>query len=357
MRKIISIIIFSILVVESYAQFSKVGTAGLQFLKIGVEPRGAGMAGAYSALSDDATGLYWNPAGIALVNRPGLVVSDVEWFADIRNTFLGYVLPRGDAGTFGLSITALTMASEDVNTEALPDGSGFSWSASDIAVGLSWAKMFLPEFSFGATAKLIQERIWDITGTSIAFDLGAYVNPKIFGSLRAAFVIKNFGSDIVYSGGQLAKALLPSDYPPGTGPIDVELLSGPVPLPLQLKFGIAYDFVAAANNRLTGALELTHPNDGAEKIHLGVEYELLKTLALRVGYVYDPDKRGYTISADSSGTAVETEEAGFGSVLEGPSFGVGVSRRIGRTTCLVNYAGEVKKWLGLQHRVSLGFSF
>lgn len=357
MRKIILIIIGAMLVSSSFAQFSKIGTAGVQFLKIGVEPRGVGMAGAFSALCDDVTGLYWNPAAIALVERPGLVVSDVEWFADIRNNFLGYVLPRGEAGIFGLSITALTMASEDVNTEALPDGSGFSWNASDIAIGLSYARMFLPEFSFGLTAKLIQERIWDITGTSVAFDFGAFLYPKIFGSLRAAFVVKNFGSDMVYRGGELSTALLPSDYPPGTGPIDVELEGSSVPLPLQLKLGLAYDFLALEKNRLTAALELTHPNDGAEKIHLGLEYELLKTLALRVGYVYDSDKRGYGFSADSLGNAVETAEAGFGAALEGPSFGIGITRPIGKTTYLVNYAGEYKKWLGLQHRVSLGLYF
>ena len=49
-----------------YSQFgvSKVGTTAAQFLKIGVGARAIGMGGAFVAVADDATAIYWNPAGI-----------------------------------------------------------------------------------------------------------------------------------------------------------------------------------------------------------------------------------------------------------------------------------------------------
>ena len=45
--------------------FNNVGSSGSLFQKIGVGARAAGMGGAFSALADDITALYWNPAGIA----------------------------------------------------------------------------------------------------------------------------------------------------------------------------------------------------------------------------------------------------------------------------------------------------
>ena len=49
--------------------FEKVGTYSAQFLKIGVSARAAGMGSAYTAVANDATAIYWNPAGMAAV-RP-----------------------------------------------------------------------------------------------------------------------------------------------------------------------------------------------------------------------------------------------------------------------------------------------
>ena len=49
--------------------FAKVGTYSLQFLKIGVSARGIGMGGAFTAIADDASATYWNPAGMVDVTR------------------------------------------------------------------------------------------------------------------------------------------------------------------------------------------------------------------------------------------------------------------------------------------------
>ena len=43
----------------------RVGTTAAPFLKIGVGARALAMGEAYTTLSEDATGLFWNPAGLA----------------------------------------------------------------------------------------------------------------------------------------------------------------------------------------------------------------------------------------------------------------------------------------------------
>src|SRR5438552_11756854 len=60
--------------------FTNAGSSGSVFTKIWVGARGAGMGGAVSALSDDITALYWNPAGIARLPGVNVGASYTRWF-------------------------------------------------------------------------------------------------------------------------------------------------------------------------------------------------------------------------------------------------------------------------------------
>lgn len=46
------------------------GGAGGAFLRLGMDARPMGMANAYTAVAGDASAAYWNPAGLAAVDRP-----------------------------------------------------------------------------------------------------------------------------------------------------------------------------------------------------------------------------------------------------------------------------------------------
>ena len=65
MKKFITLLIIITLQAVSIAgDFSKVGTTSAQFLKIGVGARAMGLGGSFTALANDVSTLYWNPAGI-----------------------------------------------------------------------------------------------------------------------------------------------------------------------------------------------------------------------------------------------------------------------------------------------------
>jgi len=59
----------------SAQRVSKVGTTAGEFLKIGVGSRATAMGGAFVAVSNDVSSLYWNPAGIAKLEKNEILTS------------------------------------------------------------------------------------------------------------------------------------------------------------------------------------------------------------------------------------------------------------------------------------------
>ena len=78
---------------SSGGAFKKVGASGGQFLKIPVGARATGMAGAFNAISDDVTAIYWNPSGLSKLRT---VNANVTYKATPRFTITsnsGYFVP------------------------------------------------------------------------------------------------------------------------------------------------------------------------------------------------------------------------------------------------------------------------
>src|SRR5437879_656420 len=86
------------------------GTSG-EFLLLGAGARGAALGGAYAALATDVTSLYYNPAGLAQMVRPALMVSTYSYVANTRYSWVGVAMPLGggaraiglSGGSFGFS--------------------------------------------------------------------------------------------------------------------------------------------------------------------------------------------------------------------------------------------------------------
>ena len=96
------------------AAFSKVGTTGAAFLKIGVG-RSTAMGDAFVAIADDASASYFNPAGLARVSRQ-VQLNHVDWIADVNHENLAVVLPMTNLGTIAFTVTALTMGDIEQTT-------------------------------------------------------------------------------------------------------------------------------------------------------------------------------------------------------------------------------------------------
>jgi hypothetical protein len=147
LKKYIHILLFTLLLI-SYARAQlfpvlggqRAGISTAQFLKIGVGARASAMGEAFIAVSNDASALYWNAAGITQFSEDQLIISHNVWVVDINHDFIGAVYHLDDDNSFGASLTAVTMDDMPVTTEFAPFGTGEYFGYTDIAISLTYSR-------------------------------------------------------------------------------------------------------------------------------------------------------------------------------------------------------------------------
>ena len=264
---------------------SKVGTTAGQFLKIGAAARALGMGGAQVAMPGDVSSIYWNQAALSRMEVNGeLTLNHANWLADVQYDFLAGILPIGEIGTFGFTVTSLRVPEDLVRTVESPEGDGRRWDASSLALGIAFARNLTDRFSIGFHAKYIHESVWTEQANGVAFDVGTLYLSEIPG-LTIGASISNFGSKMKLDGRSLYFNQDP-DGSVGSGPNNVpaEYRTDEFDLPLTFRIGVAYDAVKTDLIRCTVALDATHPNDNTEYLNSGMELAWREVVFARVGY-------------------------------------------------------------------------
>lgn len=263
---------------------SKVGTTAAPFLEIGVGSRAIGMGSAFSAVADDATAIYWNPAGLSRLPAGEAILIHTQWIADISFDFAALVIPIGASSAIGGSITSLTMGEMEVTTIADPDGTGEKFAAGDLAMTLSYAINLTDRFSIGFNGRYIYQHIWHETASGFALDVGTLFRTQ-FNDMKIGMVISNFGTKMRMEGKdtQVYHDISPTEYG-NNDQILANLTTDKFSLPLTFRAGVSMDVLKGENNRLTLSLDAVHPNDNYEYINVGTEYHLLGFISLRFGY-------------------------------------------------------------------------
>jgi len=247
-----------------------VGIVGADFLRVKAGPRATAMAGAYTAVSDDGFGMYWNPAGMSRLERGVFSVSHEQLFPDldIDNEYLSLAYPFGASHTVGVG--GRLLHTTDYYRSEWEDGSDFTNYSGSFSLNYAYGSRY--GLSLGAGAKYIREQLADYDASSYALDLGLhYSSPRT--PLRLGAVVQNLGPDI--------KFIEEGD-----------------PLPRTVRAGWAYDF-QPFERRLTLANDLIYYQpENITYFALGAEYNLVNFLDLRAGYStsrdYSDDGQFYT---------------------------------------------------------------
>ena len=295
----IAIVVFSLSL--SYGQItgsvSNVATTAASFLDIGIGARSLSMGGAFVAIADDPTALYWNPAGIVSIERPMAHFYHSPWIADVQFNHSAVVVPLDRSSSFGFFITSVTMDEMQVRTVKSPQGTGEYFSVSNVALAGSYARRLTDRFSFGVNMKFIQEKIWHMNAGGLAVDLGSLFVTKNSG-LRIGMSVSNFGGKISMDGYDTEVDYDVDETMYGNNDkIDASLNSMDWPLPLVFRAGVSKDVVQSDIHKLTLAADAIHPNNNVEYINLGFEYILRNMISIRGGqafYGMDKSKQGLT---------------------------------------------------------------
>ncbi len=315
-------------VAATAADYTKTGSVGAQFLKIGVGSRYQGLGEASVAIVDDAYSLYWNPAGLANIDGTHVTFTNVNWISDITLNYVGLGTRLEDFGTIGFAATLLSMGDMEVTTVDQRDGTGEMFTASSFALTAGYAKYLTNRLAFGASIKYVYEKIYRESAGGVAFDFGTQLHTG-FRSLRIGMNISNLGPEMKFSGPDLDVTVPIDGGSTTTGDVTVD----PYDMPLTFRLGVAFDFVNSLDNRWTMSMEAKHPNDNEQQASLGTEYCYQDKYFLRAGYKLNYEEQGLT-------------------------FGAGLNAPLGEhNTLVLDYAWSDFGRLESVHRFSLGFKF
>jgi hypothetical protein len=312
---------------------AKVGTAGLQFLKVGVGARATSMGDAFTAVANDASALYYNPGGMIQLQNPEALFSMVNYPAGLKFVFVGGTVPTPmTSGVLGIQVTSLFTDDITETTPEMPYGTGRTFTASDMSAGISYCQRLTDKFSVGGTVKILNERLADKAATGWSADVGTFYTTG-WKEVNIGMVIQNFGPDM-------------------------EFESSPFPLPISFKFGASTVAWETPAYSLLVAGEFVHPNDNIEFYHVGVEFNAMKMVSFRLGKRANAWKRDSwdDYQADQQKDPfVEFPLVDEDGALSLDGVGIGLGLNLPEAGVTVDYAWAGLGTLSSVHRFTVGY--
>ncbi len=288
----------------------RAGTRAFNFLKIEVTARPVSMGGAFTGLADDESALYYNPAGVAVLEGKHYILAYQNNVFDMQSGFIGYIHPLGYNKKASIYLNYLNYG-DFIRTDELGNEEG-TFSGSDLVFGFGYAMNLENDLQVGATLKLIYEKIDIYSAHGFALDLGLRKSLN-YGRASVGVMIQNLGvqmSNFTKSGDK--------------DPLPLRFRAGGAVLPRGLPVNLAGDIVL--------------PTDNDAYVAIGMELVEVKPLYLRLGW----SSFGSNYKTGASGDDLSGFTAGFGVEYNNMHF---------------SYAITPQAELGTSHRITLTGSF
>ena len=307
------------LISVSYSQV-KWAQTGFDFLTVSNDARAAAMGDAVNSLPGNADALFHNPATMAEVPSALDVTASVNsWIADIKHLTFGMAISpfAGEYGVLGISVQSVDYG--DVQgTEVWNNSDGFIntqiMNPSALAVGIGYARMISEQFGVGARVQFAYQSLGNsvvpsgntlVTKQNVAkavsYDFGTIFKTGIK-SFDFGMSIRNFSESVAFEQESFQ-------------------------LPLLFTIGISaniLDFVQipGPEQKLLLAIDATHPRSHPEQVKVGLEYQFMKLIALRGGYISGNSEDSFTYGVGISSAGLGISSANFELDFSDTPFGV-----------------------------------
>lgn len=241
---------------------------GLSFLKLGVGARSAGMGNAYTAVANDATALYWNPARMTSFEGTDVAVIHTRWFQDITHDFIGAVYSNG-VSAVGLGFMIMVVDGIERRNDIPTAQPLATFSSYGVMLSGSFARQVTEQVSAGVTLKMVSEKILFDTASGIAFDLGiTYITP--YEGLTVGGSLRNQGPDLSF-------------------------IQEKFDLPREIRVGAGYvPPYSALQQRLLVTADLGKYRNDRMRLNLGGEFTYQERFSTTAGYQIRQDSAGFS---------------------------------------------------------------
>lgn len=215
--------------------------------------RAVGLGGAFVAVADEPTGMIWNPAGPARLDRNEVFLESARMFEESSFNVLSFTVPGQRYPTLGLSVLSLR-SGEFERTDEVNVTQG-SFREKNMAFLFSAAHNLLPQLAVGASAKVVRQSILDFNDVGAGIDVGVLAH--LNNGLRLGASYLNLGGPSVML--RETKETYAEEFRGGAA---LEILAG----------------------RGLLAAEIDHVLDTETTFHAGGEFWLNRHVALRMGF-------------------------------------------------------------------------
>jgi len=248
-------VILSCFRINAFSQEGHGGQAG-SFLRNDVGVRALGLGGAFTAIANDVTAVYWNPAGLVNLYNVEIAASYALLSLDRRHNFAAVCFPSKSAGVFSFSWIRMDVGGIE-GRDQIGAATGETFVNSENAFSLSYGIPLSNNLAIGASYKYLTDNLANFNATGYSLDAGCLL--RVFSGLKLGLVAKDIKSKMKWDTASGRE----EDFP-------TTLRFGMATQPSSLPIILAIDYECVRHQIPTW--------------HMGLEVALFSGIGFRLGY-------------------------------------------------------------------------
>jgi len=237
-----------------YSQEGDAGQPGA-FLKLGIGARAVGMGRTFTAIANDASAAYWNPAGLGTVKLTKVMGTYAILSMERRHNYAAIALPIRSLGTIGVSWINLDVG--EIEGRDLMGRMTGTFSNAENAYFISWGFPVNHSIHLGCSAKYITHSLENYQSSGYGFDAGIFF--QISDIFSVGGIVRDISTNVKWN----TISNLQETYP------------------ISTRIGAS---ISPSNFPMTIGMDYEQIQNRKASLHAGLEFSLISGLGVRIGY-------------------------------------------------------------------------